>query len=217
MVESDPIHVQCAQRLVSTTKRWISAEWRLRGISITLVTVYPWSGEGMSNRNWEIFVQLRHFLKASGIPFLIMADFNMTPQQLEDSGWLESLDAMCLVPEVLTTAKRSKRIIDFGVCSKSIRPMLTIPYEVPGTPWSPHLAFVIWVYSRPRSLLSRVQSVPKPLPWLEFKPLWETLSNGQQSDAYDDAHLQATAKLIDAAKTHRTSYSWRTASCYFAR
>ena len=62
---------------------------RLKHVSLLLLSVYMWSGEGLSDKNYTIICQINAFQDLLGLPILAAGDFNNTTEQLLDAGWLD--------------------------------------------------------------------------------------------------------------------------------
>ena len=66
---------------------------KLKDVSLLLVVVHLWPGEGLTDRNQFILHQIKSVIHLVNLPFLVVGDFNNTPQQLEDEGWPRQLRA----------------------------------------------------------------------------------------------------------------------------
>ena len=53
------------------------------------ISVYFWTGEGPSRRNLELLQSLAKAIRRLHGPWVLAADWNFSPQQLSDTGWLE--------------------------------------------------------------------------------------------------------------------------------
>eukprot|EP00974_Lingulodinium_polyedra_P083701 8103521-Lingulodinium_polyedra.AAC.1 len=67
-------------------------------MSYALVAAYLTTGEGASGSNIRKLSQIVAAVKANGLPFIIMADWNMTPAELAASGFVEEIQGVTLVP-----------------------------------------------------------------------------------------------------------------------
>ena len=53
---------------------------------VLVISVYGYAGEGLSQRYWTLLEALVRLVAAAGRPFIIAADWNITPQVLESTG-----------------------------------------------------------------------------------------------------------------------------------
>ena len=71
---------------------------RLKGGAIMMVTIYLWTGEGLSNRNWLILHQISTLCRMVTMPIIILGDFNMAPEILFQAGIITYLDLVIMKP-----------------------------------------------------------------------------------------------------------------------
>ena len=65
--------------------RWMGGFFRG---GLHLVSLYPWCTEGLSTRNLDFLQNVAAVLARLRGPWLIGADFTVTPDVLSSSGWL---------------------------------------------------------------------------------------------------------------------------------
>ena len=58
------------------------------------MSAYLWTNEGLSPRNLDLLQCLAHVLSTIDGPWVVGADWNLTPADLEAAGWL----ALCAAP-----------------------------------------------------------------------------------------------------------------------
>ena len=98
---------------------------RLQGIMLLLINAHFYDSIGFKNfANQQIIQQVYLLTQLFNIPFMLYADFNCTPEDVVESGWLSMLFAQLLIPQG-PTSKQSNRIIDFCIESTSIFPMFS--------------------------------------------------------------------------------------------
>ncbi len=98
------------------------------------------------------------------MPFIIFADWSMTPEMVSDSGLLRLLSGAFLVPRGVPTCAGSGRVIQFLVVSPDLVHILPLLVHDPLAPWASHAALSLQVPLRPCALFKRVIKVPRPLP-----------------------------------------------------
>ena len=96
---------------------------------------------GVTGVNLLKLQQLRDRLAMSRLPFIIGADWNMTPDEPEESGWLRQVRVAVKVPaEVAVTCTSGRgRIIDYFVVSRDFEPLVIKTGAALDTPWGPHI------------------------------------------------------------------------------
>lgn len=102
--------------------RWMGAA--VRG-GIHLVTAWPHHTEGPTPRNLDILDELARVIASIKGPWIIGADWNMTPATLAATGWLDFIDGIAIMPDG-TTCQSS--CIDFLWSQRaSLMPSLVSP------------------------------------------------------------------------------------------
>ena len=88
---------------------------------VIVVSIYLVTGQGLKAENSTLLEEIGKVLKALGRPFIVAGDFQMGPEALKESGWLEAVDAQVFAPRASTcVSSRSAAVIDFYVGSTSI-------------------------------------------------------------------------------------------------
>ena len=85
-----PIQPQILEQIAATVGEKLSFSAcyiRFKGTTFVLVTVYLYHAEKLSERNTNILFQLNLLRKFLGLPLIIFGDFNMLPEELQESGW----------------------------------------------------------------------------------------------------------------------------------
>ena len=142
---------------------WSAITIRARGMDVLLVALYLTSGDAKSRENYTKFEQVTRLVKAVGSPFIIIGDFNQTPDQLIEWGVLTPMAGHVLAPRAaLTCTSGTGRLIDYVVCSKSLLPVLHLQTEE-NVPWKPHVGLRLRLNMRPRTLEALFQSRPAPI------------------------------------------------------
>ena len=114
--------------LLNQLKRWnwTPIFWQcLKGLTLAVVFAYFSTGDNAQAANQVKKAQIWEFTHSIRTPFVIVADFIMEPDQLWETGWVQSLNqkANIVVPEVETHMhyRSVSRVIDFafnsGLCA----------------------------------------------------------------------------------------------------
>jgi hypothetical protein len=125
---------------VLTEARVSIARWQafIRG-GITLASVYLVTGEGPSESNVGILDELGRTLVTLGRPFVIGGDFQMTPGELQGTGWVQRLGAALVAPPSDGPPSCSSgRTIDFFVAAGDLAPLVEDCYVVEAAETMPH-------------------------------------------------------------------------------
>ena len=85
-------------------------------------SVYGKVGEGIGPVNKQLLTDLQIALgNIRGRPWVLMGDWNITPDELAKSGWLEKVGGRIVHPGKATShAGKGERIIDYFVVSASL-------------------------------------------------------------------------------------------------
>ena len=69
--------------------KWVPVVLRLKGVSALLVELYLITGIGMVGQNLEILQQMLVLKSLFNMPAIVAADWQCTPDQLAETGWLD--------------------------------------------------------------------------------------------------------------------------------
>lgn len=181
-------------------RRFSVMEVRFGQMSILCFTAYFWCSEGLSARNWVICQQISHVLWQFELPFILFADFNMSPDTFEASGWLGLHSSSLLVPDVDTTCKGSKHILDFCVVSTCLRSFFSI--EPATVPWGPHIGLKVSLHMYPSLTMVKSLVEPLPLPMRKFHEKWKNLGDQHKKAHMRRAMCQAHQMLSQHSMTN---------------
>ena len=96
---------------------FIPLSWRMRGLNIVAIAAYLTSCGGAVGPNRTKLTTLAGFIQALNASdiWVVAGDMNMTPRQLAQSGWLEEVNGIIVVPHNVDhtcTAGPDPRMID---------------------------------------------------------------------------------------------------------
>eukprot|EP00959_Pyramimonas_sp_CCMP1952_P187980 3930517-Pyramimonas_sp.AAC.1 len=101
------------------------------------------------------------------MPYIINGDFQMTPDQLNGSGWVEAIDGAIVAPSVATcsnSAQSKGRVLDFFIVSATLQYGATAEL-VHGVGTKPHSPVLLTLQPKvAQQLCYRVARVPKRFP-----------------------------------------------------
>ncbi len=138
--------------------RWMGGV--VRG-GLHLLTAWPHHTEGATERNIDILDQLARVIDSVKGPWLVGADWNITPEALLATGWLDLVDGVVVAP-MGTTCNSS--CIDYFVVSKSFVHAVQGVSLISNASFHPHKAVRIYLKADARALQVRRLKVPKAFP-----------------------------------------------------
>ena len=143
---------------------WVALRMQLKHTQIVLLSVYLTCNIGVAGENVTKLAQLRDFVERCPWPCALMGDWNLTPQELQETGFLTSIvnrRMVIRVPDVAYTCTQgAKRIIDFMVVDARLLAATSVPGLVSEAPWRPHLALGSGLAAAPRAIHQRTLRRP---------------------------------------------------------
>ena len=229
-------HPAFPQDQIPTTRILVSL-LALAQITLAVVVVYFETGLGVEGTNIQLLIHLQLLIQILGLPAVVIGDFNFTPTELRDSGWLERLGLSLLVPRdaLYTCRGGTQRLLDYGLASPIVCHMHRGTELVREVPCYPHFGVLfsfasqlseIWIHTliqAPRFVRQKVD-----LKELEAQPQgeWSTSVDnaasraGQRPPASLDI-VPSSALYADvqepAADLSRRVVEWSAAACFHVR
>ena len=130
--------------------------------------------------------QVHILTKILGLALICVGDFNVTKDELIQSGWPNFMNCDIILPQGATTTLKgtSGRLIDYLLISRSIVAMLKSLEIDASIPTTPHFALKLVLHAKPRSLMEPVLVHPRPLPISTFMAEWKVLSTRTSGYCY---------------------------------
>ena len=146
--------LQAPGLLPSVGYDWAAAEWHLKGLRVCMLAAYFDCGANTSGPNAAKFKEIASYIKSRGHWFVMAADWNMTPDEVEAAGWPSLLDADIVgaADVALTCTGRSGRTIDFLLVPRKLLPIREVPRRRSDTPWKSHIDLSCRDFQQPRSI-----------------------------------------------------------------
>ena len=132
--------------------------------------------------------------RAIGLPMFLIGDFNMTPDTLKESDWLEALKVEVLTTGADSTMNNTIKVNDFALSSPEISHIFQLSLNDP-TSFSPHYSILVEVLAHPRAIRGDVLKVPKVLPYERALEKWNTLNENKQMKQWIAAETLARKRL----------------------
>ena len=138
--------------------------------AIAFHSVYMQVGIGMVGVNLRILAHIGALMTRVVMPWMVMGDWNCTPESLCKTGWLKKTGAAVLATERMTCiTSKSASLIDYAVVSSVVAHLVSAPQvdlvQVP----NPHRPVVYSMVANLRGLYKLVmleyQKLPKQLPY----------------------------------------------------
>ena len=84
-----------------------------------VVTVYLYTGEDLTGRNWRLLSAVGERIFALGLPFVLGGDMQNHPDQLRATMWAQFLDAVVVNPGKPTcfTGANPSYVRGIGICT----------------------------------------------------------------------------------------------------
>ena len=139
-------------------------QWRLRGVALTVIIVYLTPSEGAAKSNLAKLANLGSFIRSLRTPWLALGDWNMTPGELDASGWPQEVEASFLVPSdtEFTSWSGPGRLLDFGLLGGGARGLIRGITSDDSGPWTAHKAIIVDICPAPEWSEALVVSIPRP-------------------------------------------------------
>ena len=136
----------------------------LKGGNIVLFSLYLLPKEGMQGSNFEKIKAISTVISSITDPWIIMADWNLTPAAVEKSGLPRRLGGTVIRPNVEVTCDKGKgSLIDFALAREDISEGISIE-AVAAVPWRTHTGLRLILPGRSQAWWHRHLQLPRPLP-----------------------------------------------------
>ena len=144
---------------------WAASIVHLKGCSILLLVTYFTCSIGPSGANLEKMYEISMIIRRLALPYIVIGDFNATPQQLAASHWLEDIKAVVVTPgDVSYTCTSGKqRMLDYAIVHEDLQHAVKIQVNW-NVPWKTHFGLEVAILAAPRALLHRIHRRALPIP-----------------------------------------------------
>eukprot|EP00959_Pyramimonas_sp_CCMP1952_P054684 1142939-Pyramimonas_sp.AAC.1 len=125
---------------------------------VIFTVLYLASGVGLAGPNVEVLSAVATYLKVRGSPFLIMADWNMEMEEVDQIHLSTYLDGSWMAPA--GDHPGGHRLIDYCLVASSIKHMVKLEWDLQG-PWaSPHVGIKGALKVGGQKLMKRIMGQP---------------------------------------------------------
>ena len=172
----------------------ISAEHDLAGRTVHLrgVDVMVLGGYARNGDYHQMAAAIARMTRHGKVPFVLLADFNASPDEVREEGWLNELDAEVILPQAsITCHQGAGSLIDFGVASKCLAPYILSFLVDTSVPWGPHDGLRLRLGRDPRAVMVRALTRPRPL-----KFAWQVPHRSPSKElSWQDAKQEAIQRV----------------------
>ena len=126
-----------------------------------VLSLYLWHSEGLTARNLELLQTLAQAISRLRGPWLLARDFNITPQELSASGWLQLVRGLVHAPQAPTCGRKT---YDVFVTSSSLAGLIAGVSVVHNGRFHPHSPARLWLMGEVRRKMVRELVAPTKIP-----------------------------------------------------
>jgi hypothetical protein len=145
--------------------------------------------------------QISYLVFSLKMCIILMADFNFSPDLLEQTGWCSLHHATIRAPSVTSTNKGSSQILDHVVMSTNLVPVTSDVADVP-IPCGTHCGLEFSIRTKPTDVMVRRLVEPKPLPMQLFHEKWNKLHVSLQNSFFRSAAYRAHHMLASHSRSN---------------
>ena len=180
---------------------FVPTSWRMRGHNIVAIAAYLTSCGGAVGPNQTKLALLAGFvlaLHARDI-WVIAGDMNMTPQQLAQSGWLDEIQGIIVVPhntDHTCTAGTDPRMLDYAIIAKGTEVFFPDLCAIDDGIWDSHYGLELSINADPLVSVRWSLHLPAPFPHpptAKRAPDPNSKASRRKEEALGKRSLQATA------------------------
>ena len=186
---------------------------RVAQSGIVLINAYFYDSEGLSDNNWMILAEIGLYLTSMGLPFIIAADFNLSPQALAESGWLGTVKGVIRAPTEWTckvAEHTTGTTIDYFVISSSLRPLVDRVSVLPIL-HGQHRPVELILKGKMKQLYQWTIAAPMAFPVTDYAKLQSTSRERDDMPKYDwnmedCSHDEMLGKIYEGIETELDHY-----------
>ena len=155
--------------------QWAGRIIRCREFDILVIAAYFSDGNQAEGR-LSMLTKLAACIQKFNLQWIVMADCNQEPEQLEGSGWLSFVKGEIIHVNSKTCVAGQGRNLDYAVISPGLAPYVKMELD-PDSPWSPHFGLLVCINTHKEIHQIRkfepVQEIPEAMgpfrmPWAGY-------------------------------------------------
>ena len=172
---------------------WTAIVVKLKGVDLMMIQLYLTDSVGPKGVNLRKLGQIQKLICDNRrLPFIIFGDFNMTPAELQSSGFLRAVGAEVLLPDVEASCWTG-RLLDFALVRSDFRRAVSQPQRLEEAPFKAHCVFKFEVARAPRALFC----------WCVCRPSARLADNSEAKQQAANYRAQGGKKLEDISSEER--------------
>ena len=145
------------------------------GTRLLILNVYMDQKDGTGLKNRAIMMMIGITIETMGMPYIIAGDINLTPSELVDTGWVESIRGKIVASDEVTcrpTPEHAGKVLDYFIVSDWMAPLVYSIQVVQGDTYQPHCAVELTLMTAVNAVYE--YRVMKPLAFPEERPIVST-------------------------------------------
>ena len=147
---------------------WVAVKVRMKGIDVVYVALYMTCGIGPTGVNIKKMKEVMEFILWVNLPFVIMGDWNMAPEMLQQTGWVKKMQGEIMLPKGVQSTCSTGSLLDYAVASNTLNGSVGLD-PVLKVPWKSHIGLSLTVSRAPRTALARYIKAPRSLEGMKDK------------------------------------------------
>ena len=146
---------------------WVPMCWHLKGFSLIIVSLYLDSNGSLNGVNARKLTTLAAFLSSCQHPWIVMGDWNTSPEKLWASGWPTAMGGhIATIPDGYTCFTKNEKK---GTTSESLIDYALVSYEAQtyflgfvsiAVPWKTHIGQVLRIRGQAKPITVRQMKLP---------------------------------------------------------
>ncbi|CAK0828794.1 unnamed protein product, partial [Prorocentrum cordatum] len=156
------------ERLKDPCRGWVPIVWHLRVGNLMVIAAYFLPKHGFGGLNLHRWASLRAFLASVSDPWIIVADWNLTPTALGRNSFLKDVGGTIVLPDVRVTCDKGAGSLN-AVASVSVADLVSVK-GVLTVPWKVHCGLHVEIQGTSTAWWHRALVLPRPLPAVDRPP-----------------------------------------------
>lgn len=143
------------------TPRWTANLLRLNGRTLLLAVVYLYPGQtATSPQNRQVLAELAGLIQSLSIPYLLVGDWNLEPEQLKESQFTRRIKGHVAATGAATINTGAE--LDYVIHSMCLVGLVAVQRDL-SVPFKPHYGLVVQLSTKDMGIEVPMLKVPTPL------------------------------------------------------
>ena len=129
---------------------WLGITVQLKGLRVLIIGMYWTCSTGNVWENEVKRQEVQKYLEYTGLPFVILADFNTEPHLQAVQEWAQRIGGVPVVPidAEITCSTGGGAMDDYAIVDKRLLPVVSLRVD-PTSPWKPHTGIILTLQGHP--------------------------------------------------------------------